>query len=463
MLRFSPRQLLSSFAVTLVAVGVLSSCAEKKDRVDWKGRLIEREVQRQAGRVPVLEPAEQAATLGEMLLTPTQLTEADAMFDRALSLDPAHPKANLYSAILKPLLALKGITKRFSPMLGEAERARLVRVEQSFAGLHPKFASVATRLTELAESERLATPALGQAYLRTHLLPLIEQSIAKLKHVEKEDALELRISAEAWVTNGAAPAEPLCQPSANSENPWQCGFRAYSEIVPMKLDGEDRERLRRVLTAWADHLRLTTAYGLESAESFKSAFESRQAQLERNRYRLSPSGIVQILRQFGAFGKLTDANLLSAVAGGEESERNAFAFSHVQTVLCSGTRESAQNVLVQGLCAITDVLFPVEETLAFRTGIQTVVLGTTRSGQPVTARMDLASYLKRPAGDLKTLFPVRFDSRGEPISGSTYGSDDLSLGGLFPDRDYLEKMKQVKLLPTPRLPGALPLRFESHF
>src|SRR4051812_2537184 len=102
---------LSNYTASALALGALagfaSGCtghvpAPKPETIS------ESDAEKLAKAGKVGEAAEVLARIGEILILPEGVEHASAEFDKALALDPKNAKANLYSSMLKPLLAFKG-------------------------------------------------------------------------------------------------------------------------------------------------------------------------------------------------------------------------------------------------------------------------------------------------------------------------------------------------------------------
>lgn len=427
------RTTMSRLVLSMIALSALtlSACSENSGRQrPVKSVITESETQAQMGNNYVAALA--AADMGEMLLTPSQFAAADEFFDKALSLDPKNPKANFYSAMLKPFLAMKGYTKRFLPLMGASDQARMKKTESELSQLPIHYYEVVKYLTSLPAASQTKTAADLQAFTRENLQSVLSASAEKMQTALKAGEVELRLNARAWSTAASTGFATNCEQVSGQ---WSCTVPEDHEVQIMKADSADLKMLSGVFATYTDYFRLMTAYDLTDLEKFEKEFNRIQAEQSN----VSPQQVVALLNQYPKFLKLTSTNELSKITTSVETTLNQVIELGEAEELCKDPARLISNVLLKSICVSMNELSFARSALEMLAGPALVELGKTRGHRSVKIRMDLAAFLKSAPSDIRDLLPTSFTPAGEPIE-----MRDPTMGGLFPDGDFLSKMQSIR-------------------
>jgi len=391
------------------------------------------------------EAADHYARIGEILLVTEGFVYADEMFDSALEIDPNNAKALFYSAILKPLLTLKGVPRKLNGIVEGNSRKSLENFyNQLFKLNYPELISLGY---ELPDGEGLYASIFEfQRDLREKLLPALEnseKSLAKLENANFSLTLNL---AKFWEKRNDFKCHQYEYSYYDQRNEryetykyWYCHYDKdpmdkYNATI-VKLDRHDIKMARGVLAAHVDLLRVGTAYNLKGLDILRKKWQG----LTRNQ-QANPFGFAgtQLIREQKDFLTLADDHRLVEVAGSlPEILTHIIDLSTFQSLLCENPSRS--NHLFKSFCLGSRSLDKAKEMLEYVTGPKEHLLGVDSHGDEVFVLVDLTKVLNTPPQDLKDLLPTQFNRHGDPI---VFG--DPTFGGLFPNGDILEKLRLVR-------------------
>lgn len=143
--------------------------------------------------------AQKLAELGETALeVPNSSEFAIYAFDKALAQDASNSKANFYSALLNPVLALRGIAIRMVKILTPDVVSR--ETYNILNGIRePNAKKVMSNLLNDVKGEKIfKTPTEVQEFIASKLLPILAESKRRLKVVAQDQTFQLTFDTRAW-------------------------------------------------------------------------------------------------------------------------------------------------------------------------------------------------------------------------------------------------------------------------
>lgn len=395
------------------------------------------------------DAAEEYARIGEQLLIPGAIEYADQMFDKALALDINNRRANLYSALTKPVMSFKGFIPRFQKLV-DANSVEPYEVWNLYSKLQREIEKV-----KLPELRRLSfelpagTAPFGsyfefQRFLRTAFMPAMLDSEIKLERLMNGAEIELYIDFNrAWQKSdtGGYTTNSTCVRNAKGE--WSCNMpqKVNSQTSKnIKVDPVDIKVLKGSLMAVVDFTRLKTAYNISGSDAAIKEIDALDKRRKEQGKKLSTRDVVRTLNKYSDLFTLADDNQLSELANSTEQVlRHALDLHTMRNEVCDNPLRMGSSRLFPTLCVGLEAVDRIELTLDLLAGPEEILLGNNEYGEPVTLWVDVTPILKNSPKDLKDLLPTEFNYKGEPVS-----FPDPTMGGLFPDGDFFEKFKGVK-------------------
>ena len=386
----------SSYLMVALSISLVgtAACAPKSQ---FNDSLAMQEASREAAAAELsasgknVEAAEQYAVLGEMVIRSKGIQAADPIFTKALGQDGANRRANFYSSLTKPLVALKGFLPRVEPLLDAGMGPQVDKMKAQLANLKM---GKALKFIQMQDNQRAfgSTYEL-QRYLRTTLLPVLLESADKLEKISTESTLELGMNiSQLGATHLTADG---------------------NHTVLMQ---DDLKTMRGAVLAFADDIRLKTAYSMEGLEQI-------QKTIKKSGKTLTTREVVELFMESRPFLKLErDQQLGELAASGGEVLKHAMDLATAESELCGrAVGKSCEGAgIIQGIQDGIDLLAGPREIAI---GNQKVVIDVTR-------------LLADSPKDLKDFLPKHFDNRGEAVN-----VPDKTMGGLFPNGDIIEKLK----------------------
>ena len=383
-------------ALSLTLAGTVSACAPKSQ---FNDSLAMQEASREAVAAELsasgknVEAAEQYAVLGEMVIRSKGIEAADPVFKKALGQDTNNRRANFYSSLTKPLVALNGFLPRVETLLNAGNGPQLEKVKAQLENL--KLGKTLQFIQTKGNQREFETTYDLQRYLRTTLLPLLLESADKLEKVSAEGTLELgmnvsQLGATHLSSNGA-------------------------HTVLMQ---DDFKTMRGAMMAIADDIRLKTAYSLEGLEEI-------QKTLKKGGKTCTTREVVALFMESRPFLKLErDQQLSELAASGVEVLKHAMDLATAQSELCGRA--------VGKSCEGAGFVQAIQNGIDLLAGPREIAIGNQM------VLIDVTRLLADAPKDLKDFLPKHFDRNGEAI-----GVPDKTMGGLFPNGDIVEKIKAL--------------------
>jgi hypothetical protein len=385
---------------------------------------------------------------------PEGMTYANQMFDQALAIDPKNNKANFYKAWTAPLMTLQGYLPMVQGLLvAQGDQDALERMRENIATLH--MPELQTFTSTLAPGQKPFTNYHDvQRFIHDTVLPAIEASVTYISAVDTSAGpLQLNFTPERLKTDPVRQTisyndyENSC--TYDPTNGYTCSQYSYDYYhsdpkLPnlYYVDQYDIKVLRSAFLALQDSIIVGTAYSVENIEvatrQIKAVDDIRR---DTGLWGASAQDIVGVLNnsQYGTLFTLEKDQGLGSISGSvAEVIRNGIALANLRSQLCISTSRNSSNSLISPICIEADVVDQLQVGLNVLAGPAPVNFGYDQNGNRVQIQMNLAAVLNNPPADLKALLPTSFDSNGDP---SNY--KDPTMGGLFPNGDFITKLEEI--------------------
>lgn len=397
------------------------------------------------------------ANLGELLVRQgIDLTPSTAMFEKALKFNPNNQKALFYSAVTKPILAMQGIITRVGGIKNKA---------------NPDFASELCK--RISDSQKVNSSTLYsltclrrdgdaifndfhdlQRFLRVTMLPLISDSADKLQKVAYNKPLSINMDSELYSqllgarkddpSNYSTVAYYICKKDV--EGYWQCEINSELSTVPninsrvmttISIQEVDLKVLRGSLLAFADFMRIFTAYNLTGLEKIID----RISDLNEASLYITAKEFIETIKQHKNISLLeSDHQLAELNRTVGATLQHAMDLDTLSDDVCQATyfKIPSKHFLRQMFCTEDSFIKDMQFILDLVAGPQEIELGLDKNRKPVTFLLDITPIFKNPPHDIKALLPTKFDNKGNAID-----CPDQSFGGIFPENDICDKIKSV--------------------
>jgi hypothetical protein len=397
------------------------------------------------------QAADQYARLGELLLMPEGIEYADQMFAQAIAADPNNAKANFYKAQTEPLMTLRGYLPRIERLVvSEQDNKALEKLRMDIEKLH--MPEVSKNSNQLPDGEKPFTTYYDvQRFAREKLLPAFQASVDKLSKIDvSKSPLQLNF------TPARLQLKPVTeynysytyQTCANDPTTgWTCTDYSYSGTYRngtdrnlFFVDKYDLKAIRSSFLAMVDSIRLSSAYSGKDSEFALRRLKAIDAiRRDSGLPGLTAEDVVDTLNEFPSLFTLEPDQQLAPIAvSSAEAVTHALELAALRDQLCNGTARTDDNSVIHPICIEADAVDALKLGSNLLAGPAEVTLGKDSSGNAVKIVTDLAGTLKNPAKDLKTLLPTSFDDAGNPVD-----YPDATMGGLFPNGDFVSKMQQL--------------------
>ena len=376
------------------------------------------------------EKAEKYALLGQSALeTPRSAHLAIVAFEEALKLDEQNAKANFYSALLLPVLSLKGISVRMAEIVTpkyaqEVTDSILKRISKS------EIRSVVSALLNDASAEAVfKTPSEVQQFMTEKLLPTLEESQRRLEIVSQHSDFKVTFNFGNW---GYAKLHTL---------------NFFNTTVTLdQIEVKSAKTAMKGMTVW---VAIAAAYNLDDAMALRDKYLSKDRQSRRH---VTFRDIVEDLKQYP---KLLTLNSKTLIANGADLLKNAreniseaVESTKIIANMLGTNKAEREGKLIPafreynhyaqcrlGSCVIDDILSGPFAVPIGREGKWNNKDGQWQKGpnQQRTVLVDGTVIFYHPISDLKSLLPTEFDASGK--LAKTF--PDVTFGGIVPNGDLL--------------------------
>lgn len=401
-----------SLFILVFASALMAGCSGKKSN-EFEGKNRE-EVQKifthnqndiRSGEISEKEKAQRFADLGERALeTPRAAHLAIDAFDEALKNDSENLKANFYSALLLPVLSLKGFPVKMTKISTPEAISEMVSEILSDIKNSDVRNLVSEFLNGASPTEVFKTPSEAQSTLVTKVLPALAESQKRLAKVLEN---------------------PHFNVTFNYDN-WGKGRNWYGRRNAVTLDHAEAHSMEVGLKGVAAYIKILTAYNVDAAIALRDEYHGRR--------RATFKEVAESLKKHSKFLTLNEGgaeNLKSILTDGADAIEGLKIIANMLNKSREDDRHG--NILppfrskydyadfMEGLVWATEVLAgPMEMTME-------------KNGRSKVIWIDFTALLSNPVQDLKGVLPTEFDETGK--YGKIY--PELTFGGMVPNGDLI--------------------------
>lgn len=353
------------------------------------------------------EKAQKLADLGEAALeSPKVADKALEVFEDALKYDSQNAKANFYSAILAPLLTLKGLPVKMTPILKSVDLDEEVEREMKELVRSIKNSDIRRLVKDFlydSSGEAYKTISEFQSFVTSKLLPTLKEAQKRLEIAEKADGFKTSYAYGNWGSRGSRDSY-------------------------INIDQVEAHAVRVVINGIASLAKLASVYNVDSAVSIYNRFKDQR--------HVTPKMIVDAVKR--------DPKALTLHAGGADILKSILndASDSVEglRILANSLRnyerrykhpiqpftsQAEYEKFIRGLDVASDVL----------SGPFVVTIGKNkRKKETYTVDVNFTALFANPVQDLKAILPTRFDMSGKKV----VRFPDLTFGGVVPGGDLID-------------------------
>lgn len=372
--------------------------------------------------------------VGEILINnPVGFAHAHDLFEQALTIDPNNSKALFYSAFTGILMSMEGSLKRGKKLFEDPQDYDAIIEHLQTKVKYPefiKFVSGRSSQTEFNDYQDL------KRFIQTEVVEAFEEATKKLNKIDGDVNV---ILTQLKTTNQ--------QIQYNCEDVYEDGYSYTScdfkdemtgiSALPAKtltLDSKDIKILASGVKGYSAVFKLYTAYSIKGQKKLSEELNAKRIELDRE---LTEKEQIEILKNYPEYLALErDHKMDEVVADLESIIEVGMDLEALNNQFCDN--ESRGNNLIKTICFGESAREEMVKSLDYLSGPQEVTLGQDSAGNEVKILMDLPGYLANPVEDLKSLIPSTYNE-----DGSVRYTSEPQLNGLFPNRDLLEKLKQL--------------------
>ncbi len=381
-----------------------------------------------------LEYADKLTRVGEILINnPVGMFQAHGLFEKALAINPNNQKALFYSAITGLVEPLKGSVNRGKDLLDNpAKFDELVKYIKE----EVKYPEILDLIVGKSGAAKFNSEQDIKRFVQVEVVGAFDKAVSKLGKVNTDIELiitQLSTNNSEKEVNCHTTETPMgeatvCEIEEEMDSISALKAKTYS------VDSKDVKIIANGLKAYAAALKLYTPYSIEGSKALANEINAKKQKLGRG---LKDIELHSILRRYTNFLTLEKDHQLDEVANSlSDIVKAAMDLETLNNEFCETNLRSHN--LIKNICFSEDARENLELALEFLSGPREVKLGQSQNGSDVTIVVDLPGYLKNPVRDLKTLLPTEYDENGRSKI-----TTEPELNGLFPNRDLLEKMKQL--------------------
>ncbi len=377
--------------------------------------------------------AEKFAELGETALeVPSSSEFAIYAFDKALLQDSLNPKANFYSALMNPVLSIRGVAVRMAKILTPDEVSReTFKISDGIN--NPDAKRVVSNILNDPKGEKIfKTPSDVQLFITSTLLPILSESERRLEIVARSKSFQLTFDTRAW--SDASESKP----------------RKKMQVMIDQVEVRSAQVILKGIEALA---KIAVSYDLEGALAIRDQFLGKP--------NVTPKMVMDSIRKYPKIltlkpggaeylksivpmaaesveGLKIIANLVKSI---EDRNDVAIVGSFRNNDKVQGSPDEDYNQFMMSLQFVTGLLAGPQEIGIFGSRHEHIYDNPTT--QPWNYRcVDIKTEVKKilfngpilflnPLPDLKPVFLVDMDEKGREM----VGAPDPTFGGVFPNGD----------------------------
>ncbi len=361
------------------------------------------------------EKAEKFALLGQAALeSPRAAHLAIQALEEALKLDTTNAKANFYSALLLPVLSLKGISVLMSEILTPTYTQEIVT--SILKGIRESEARsfVSDFLKDEKAGTVFKTPSELQQFITAQFLPTLEESQRRLDIVSKQSDFKVTFNYGNWGHKKIQIFNPT--------------------IILDQVEVHSAKMAMKGCSVWA---KIVASYNLDDALALRDKYLAKD---RAGRKQLTFKDVVEDIKQYPKLLTLhsNGAELLKSAR--EDISATAEGMKIIANMLGTNKSEREGKLIPAfgeygqyagcriGSCLVNDIL----------SGPFAVPIGKNRKYENKefrerTVLLDGTVIFHQPISDLKSLLPTEFDVSGKWAKLFP----DVKFGGIVPNGDFL--------------------------
>jgi len=405
------KQYTQSLFIFVFACTLMAGCTQKSNEFEGKNpEEVKKTFTQEAndirsGEMSEKEKAQRFSDLGERALeAPRAAQWAIDAFEQALKNDSENLKANFYSALLLPVLTLKGFPVKMTEIATPKVISKMVSDILSDVR-NPDIKNLVSELLNGDSStEVFKTPWEAQSYLVTQVLPAISEAQKRLDKVLSNSHFSVTFNYKSWGK----------------------GRNWYGRRHKITLDHAEAHSAQLILKGVATYVKILSAYNVDAAIALHNEYHGRR--------RATFKEVVESIKKYPQFLTLNEGaaeNLKSILTDASSAIEGLKIIAN----MLNGSRNSDRH---------NNIIPPFSNRRAYSNFMEGLVLATEilagpmemkmeKNGQSKVIWIDFTAMLANPVQDLKSALPTEFDATGK--YGKVY--PDLTFGGMVPNSDLI--------------------------
>lgn len=418
--------------LTMIACEPIQISQKSESDKDKKGDKAPTSFNIQKSKGPLAqEEIDRRVRMAELLAqSPVGFPHAKWVLDDVLEKDPENDKALFYSAMMDLVFSVKGVYGKAEKLYDNPADAERLRSHVS-ERLYPEYMDFMFK----HPGKKYDTYAEGVDDVLTRTQNAYKTAAAKLGRIDDEFELiftNLKTSNDTVEYNCQTYDDGMGRSCELKDT--MTGISVL-DSTRKKVAPGDAKAIKGYVLGMLNYSRLYHAYSIEGQKELSAEIDKKQEDFGRDLTDLERDLIV---KKYPQYLTLKDHNELpEIVASLEEIGEIALDIEGLNNQFC--TDEARENYLIGQICLKEGTRENIEKTLEMLAGPVPMTIGMDENGDDVQILTDLPGFLANPVQDLKSLYnSVDYDAQG---ASSIVREPELN--GLFPNKDYLEKMGQV--------------------
>jgi hypothetical protein len=383
-----------------------------------------------------IEYASKLTRVGEILVNnPVGFTHAHDLFNKALTIDPSNNKALFYSAFTGIMMSVKGTLNRGKSLLDDPKDFNLYVDHLTTKVKYPEYVDF---LVGKKDQSKFTDYQDIKKFLQNEVVDAFESANKKLNKIDGNVEVILT-----QLKTSNTETEYNCQDITEDSGDTYTSCDLKEEMteltsLPAKtisVDTKDIKILASGLKGYATVFKLYTAYSIKGQKHLANEMTVKEVQLGRSLTEKETHRIVSNYSDYLTLEK--DHRMDEIVRDLETIVELGMDLETLNNQFCDS--ELRESNLIKTICFDKEARSSMEKALDQLSGPQEVILGQDSTGAEIKILMNLPAYLNNPVQDLKNLVPTEYNE-----DGSVNHTVEPELNGLFPNKDLLEKLKELK-------------------
>ena len=381
------------------------------------------------------EYAAKLARVGEILVNnPVGVTHAHDMFQKALQIDPQNNKALFYSAFTEILMTMKGSMNRGKDLMDNPDDYSNMIKHLTEKVKYPEFVEFVVGTSGQSKFKNYQDI---KRFLQNEVVGAFDNASNKLNKINGNVELILT-----QLKTENTEIEYNCQEvEEDGYNYTSCDLKEEMNSISAlpaqtaSVDLNDIKILSSGIKGYATVFKLYTAYSITGQKNLSNEIQVKETSLGRS---LTDKETHRIVSRYSDYLVLEKDHKMDEIVQDLESiVEVGMDLETLNNQFCDNDSRSAN--LIKTICFSETAREDMQKSLDYLSGPQETVLGQDVNGADVKILIDLPAYLNNPVQDLKTLIPSEYNE-----DGSGKFTTEPNLNGLFPNKDLLDKLKQLK-------------------